>query len=510
MNSQNNSIKTPLILLIVASIFVITCAFSAYNFFSFKKSAEERMQSELQAVSSRLAITLPPAIWNFENEQLKKIVRSESISDFVVAIDINDDKGKSIFNYQKDQNQSNDNASKDTKPDYTATIESTLIFDDNGSPQSVGTVTLYYDDAPIQHRLQETLVERLIFLVVLTVVTGLIITYILNVMLLNPIQDIISKLNRIVESGDLTYTFPTYQYELGKIVKEINFFIDGIKEIAKGISSNSSEVKSHLIKLSEDVSTTKDDIVLQQQETGDVFHVASEIKQKATSVATQASHLAEHVLEVNNNANSTTDMLLVAINSVTQYVEKMRDSANSMSQLQESVDNISNILEVIRGIADQTNLLALNAAIEAARAGEQGRGFAVVADEVRSLASKTQDSTEEIQRMIENLKSGTDQTMQYLAQGRDSSQETIDQTHAAQTGIHQIVKAIDEMSSMIQDIANASQEQSALNENIQQNLDTILQVANRSKTNSELVDSTISSVSNSVSGLSQSVSRFKV
>ena len=170
-------------------------------------------------------------------------------------------------------------------------------------------------------------------------------------------------------------------------------------------------------------------------------------------------------------------MLTDTVQSVSQLAKEIEHGANVVNSLQGDVGNIVTVLDVIRGIAEQTNLLALNAAIEAARAGEQGRGFAVVADEVRTLASRTQESTQEIQDMIERLQTGASEAVKVMEGGKESGDLTVGKANAAEGSLDEITSAISTISDMTTQIASAIEEQSAVSEDINRNLTRIQDIA---------------------------------
>jgi len=194
-------------------------------------------------------------------------------------------------------------------------------------------------------------------------------------------------------------------------------------------------------------------------------------------VANSASKAASAATEATDKTRQGQKAVEEVKTSIESLASNVSSGADAIRQVQQESDAIGQILEVIRGIAEQTNLLALNAAIEAARAGEQGRGFAVVADEVRTLASRTQDSTSEIQAMIERLQSGTEQAVSVMETGRTRADDSVRQAIAANAVLEEINSAVEQISQMNMHIATAAEQQSAVAEEINRSVINISGIA---------------------------------
>jgi methyl-accepting chemotaxis protein len=195
-----------------------------------------------------------------------------------------------------------------------------------------------------------------------------------------------------------------------------------------------------------------------------------------------------------------------AINALARDIDQ---ASEVISNLQKETDSIGSVLDVIRGIAEQTNLLALNAAIEAARAGEQGRGFAVVADEVRTLASRTQASTEEIQNMITKLQTGANQAVQVMVKGKDQAASSVDHASRAGQSLQNITRAVSVIKDMSNQIASASEEQSAVSLEINRNINNISDVANETATGSREISTGANELARLAAELQKLVGHFK-
>jgi methyl-accepting chemotaxis protein len=201
------------------------------------------------------------------------------------------------------------------------------------------------------------------------------------------------------------------------------------------------------------------------------------------------------------------DKVINAIGDLAKEVEK---AAGVIQQLEGESKNIGSVLDVIKSIAEQTNLLALNAAIEAARAGEQGRGFAVVADEVRTLAGRTQESTSEIEEMITRLQSGANNAVKVMEEGKDMTQVGVEQAASAGEALQTINEAVTKISDMNTQIASAAEEQSAVTEEINRSIVNINQVAEQSATGAGHVASASDDLARLAEQLKGLVENFKV
>ncbi|EDM65785.1 methyl-accepting chemotaxis protein [Moritella sp. PE36] len=284
----------------------------------------------------------------------------------------------------------------------------------------------------------------------------------------------ISQVAQNVSNGDLSQNVKIVSNdELAIIAQHFNSTIDGMRTLVKQLNSSAIDVHSSVQDIKDKTNSAETTITAQQTET---HQIAAAIKlMAATSTemainandATCATRDAERaVLE----GKQVVDQTIIAINAIASEV---KTSSDTIQKLENHCTDIGGVVEVIRSIADQTNLLALNAAIEAARAGEQGRGFAVVADEVRTLASRTQQSTNEIQVMIERVQAGAKESVKVMAIGREQANMGVMQAKEASNTFEAITLSVDKIVSLNNQIASAIEEQSLAAEEIERNVSNV-------------------------------------
>jgi methyl-accepting chemotaxis protein len=258
--------------------------------------------------------------------------------------------------------------------------------------------------------------------------------------------------------------------EFGELARSVNLVVDDLRTLISNISENShllrdaaDQSSKHISQVTKSLKTQADTIVQANQQTDELGHNADQIQDKADNAKEQMNNALKQSNALETNANITSQGM--------QRLNTMLDNtSNVMSALENESNNISGILDTITGISEQTNLLALNAAIEAARAGEQGRGFAVVADEVRTLASRTQDSTQEIETIISSLQGRTKEIVSHMAICRTQGQDSADQASSAGKMLEEITHDVSTIMEMNTAIAAAIKEQSTVASEVNQHV----------------------------------------
>ncbi|NVK23455.1 MAG: methyl-accepting chemotaxis protein [Gammaproteobacteria bacterium] len=324
----------------------------------------------------------------------------------------------------------------------------------------------------------------------------------------------LAEVNRIlntVATGDLTTKLDdSSKDEFGTLAKNCNTLIDSLRDLINGIVHRSNQLAT----ASEQTS------MVVKESTMAINEQRSQVEQAATAT-TEMSSTSEAVMERANealddikHADEEAERVKEISNINKQTIIKLAGEVDSASSVIDEVNqhsaSIGGILDVIRGVAEQTNLLALNAAIEAARAGEQGRGFAVVADEVRSLASKTQESTEEIQSMIEQLQRGSKSAVTVMNNSKTQAELCVEQSEQAAVALEGITDSVHQANDMSEQIVTAAREQNQVSSEISERLESIVAIAEQTASGASQTELSSQEVAKLAEELRQSVDQFKL
>ncbi|KGK21552.1 chemotaxis protein [Vibrio navarrensis] len=319
--------------------------------------------------------------------------------------------------------------------------------------------------------LQDTLTAIGLFCVVIAVLVGIFAVFV-NRSIMRPLE-LFDQSIRSFASGDADLTARMEAFtvpEFTQLSKNFNQFVASLQNIIRRVSEVGQEVVSETNNMTGRATQVDEIAAGQREETEQVATAMTEMTTTATEISNNANQAAQAARYAEDNANEAETIVNSAASSVRDLAGEVSKANQVISRLEDDVKNISSSLEVIQDIAEQTNLLALNAAIEAARAGEQGRGFAVVADEVRKLASRTQDSTGEIHQMINQLKSASDAAVKAMDASQARGEHTVKEANAAAEALLKIKSSIGTIMDMNSLIATATEEQSIVGQEISQRI----------------------------------------
>ena len=340
---------------------------------------------------------------------------------------------------------------------------------------------------------------------------GVVISLIIVNGICGPLRKAVRRAEEIA-SGELglTESHSSRKDEIGMLETAMDKLVIQLRGIIHEVAQSSSMLTDSANALNKITHESSGMVEQQQQETAQISQAVKEIQatavhvSEATTDASQAAHDAE--LAANEGANIVANTIV----SIQQLAEEISSSADIINELENNTNEISNILNVILGIAEQTNLLALNAAIEAARAGEQGRGFAVVADEVRHLAQNTQNATQQIEKMITLLNSGTSSAVKAMASSHQRSTDAVNQVKHEEVSLSNINLSVSKIRNMNDQISSTAEEQASVTSEVSRNVSNITDIASQTTASIHSISESAGQLANLAEQLSTKISYFKV
>ncbi len=377
--------------------------------------------------------------------------------------------------------------------------------------KTIGVLELAIDRSDTISALHHSIVTVLGIGAILLIV-GIAISVLIARTLAQPIRVTAGRFHAMAQGNwDLTQRLPIEGgHELASLSQGFNIFVERIQVLIQQISGAVAQLTTAAEQLLANSHEARDQVQRQQSETDQVATAINQMTATVEEVARNAADAARSAQEADQEANQGGVIVRQSIAAIESLAHEVESAAQVITKLSADSEEIGAVLDVIRAIAEQTNLLALNAAIEAARAGEQGRGFAVVADEVRTLASRTQESTKDIQARIERVQTSSASAVKVMEQGRQQAQAGVEQVQHAGESLHSINQLISRISDMNRQIASAAEEQSAVAEEINRNVHAISQSVDQNTAGSNQIASASQDLSRLAAQIQEQIGQFQV
>lgn len=479
-------------------------------------SNHESEQIKVTQLAKMLAEIAPSAIASFDLSALLNYAKVATEDPDISYVAFSNTDGN-VLAEAGDKKAVADDATLEHTIRYEGDVLGNVVVGFNHQRAEVQIATLKTNNASNLSQMEATkeaaygsAIISLILLVSLITITAVGVTFLITRNITRPLGIAVEAAKRIAD-GDLTVELSSQSNdETGQLLSAMQSMLEGLNGMVHQITAATGQLGTTADQMSLVTQQTSQGAQQQQGETNQLATAMEEMSATVQEVARNATDAAEAAQNADQAANVGKREVNETIGVINNLVDEITAATNVVQELQTETDNIGSVLGVIRGIAEQTNLLALNAAIEAARAGEQGRGFAVVADEVRTLASRTQESTQEIQDMIERLQSGASNAVTSMESSRDMSQSSAEKANSTGDSLTEIVAAVSTITEMNTQIASAAEQQGVVAEEINRNVSSIRDVTGQTADNAQNTAESSAELENLSQQLRSQVGRFQV
>lgn len=507
MSQTSLLVKTIVQITAGLTLLLIILGYIGYN--NTRQGLEEALQADAQNVVDRLSSSLPISVWNFDTGIAGKTIEAEINADFINSVAVFSN-GELFAGRAKAQDGTITEAK--ASPRLSAfELKAKLQFEEDGTLNDVGEILVTFNNDRTRAALSEAFRLEMIRIISLDLIAAILIAIIIKASVTVPIEKVRLAIEDIAEgNGDLTKRLDEGGVrELSDLSRSFNKFVSKLDNLVMNINNTAIQLAEKARGSQMHVEDIRGELGKQQSEIDLVASASTELSSSTDMVANNASQAADSAKVANGSAQQSLQIVTGAVDSIRGLSDEINQISDVIQTLVKEGENIGAVSDVIQGIAEQTNLLALNAAIEAARAGEQGRGFAVVADEVRTLAQRTQQSTEEINQMIERLQKSTEVADLAIKKGNENAEQSVTKIEEAGNSINDVAANVNAINEMNSQIAQAASEQSSVISELNQN---IVNISHNADSTSDLADKTTATSSSAMEialELKEQMNQFK-